>query len=78
MVKKVQTTGWQSTCDCDAGDPIPQLVLDPFIGAGTTGLVAEQLGRNWFGIELNPDYVEMAMERIEADREKRAQLEMSL
>jgi DNA modification methylase len=32
------------------------LVLDPFLGSGTTGQVAESLGRRWFGIELNPDY----------------------
>ena len=73
-----KTIGWQPACDCEAGDPIPQFVLDPFIGAGTTGLVAEQLGRDWLGIELNPEYAAMAMERIEADRPGRSQLEMPL
>ena len=67
------TIGWQPACKCNAGDPVPQLVLDPFIGAGTTGLVAEQLGRDWFGIELSPEYVEMALERIEKDRLERSQ-----
>lgn len=37
-----------------AGCPLGGLVLDPFIGTGTTGMVAEQLGRRWFGIELVP------------------------
>jgi DNA modification methylase len=40
------------------------IVLDPFIGAGTTGVVAKKLGRNYLGIELNPKYVKMAEERI--------------
>jgi DNA modification methylase len=39
------------------------LVLDCFFGSGTTGLVAEQLGRRWCGIELNPEYAEMARQR---------------
>jgi len=43
------------------------LVLDPFAGAGTTLLVAERLGRDSVGIEINPEYVRMATERIEAD-----------
>jgi len=39
-------------------------VLDPFCGAGTTGLVAKKLGHDFIGIELNPDYVAMATKRI--------------
>jgi modification methylase len=46
----------------NAGD----LVLDPFFGTGTTGTVAKQLGRNFIGIERDPDYAEAAMMRIEA------------
>jgi DNA methylase len=40
------------------------VVLDSFAGAGTTNLVATQLGRDSIGIELNPDYAEMAEDRI--------------
>jgi len=47
-----------------AGCPENGVVLDPFIGSGTTAMVAEQLNRNWVGIELNPKYIEMAEERI--------------
>lgn len=43
------------------------VVFDPFFGAGTTGLVAQRLGRDCIGIELNPDYAAMAAERIRAD-----------
>ncbi|MGV8955298.1 MAG: DNA-methyltransferase, partial [Cypionkella sp.] len=49
-----------------AGCPVGGTVLDPFFGAGTTGLVASRLGRNAVGIELNPEYAAMARERIDA------------
>ena len=39
-------------------------VLDPFAGSGTTGVVACRLGRNFVGVELNPEYVAMAERRI--------------
>lgn len=47
-----------------AGVPEGGLVLDPFFGAGTVGVVARQLGRLFVGIELNQDYVSMAEERL--------------
>lgn len=50
-----------------AGCPKGGTVLDPFFGAGTTGLVADRLGRNCIGIDLLEDNVEMAAERIRAD-----------
>ncbi len=40
-------------------------VLDPFIGSGSTAIAAAELGRQWIGIEKNPNYVQMANERIE-------------
>ncbi|MEW6589376.1 MAG: DNA methyltransferase, partial [Thermoproteota archaeon] len=39
-------------------------VLDPFFGAGTVGLVAEQLKLNWIGIELKQEYADIARKRI--------------
>jgi len=47
-----------------AGSAKGDTVLDPFFGSGTVGLVAESLGRKWVGIELNPEYVEMARRRV--------------
>jgi len=47
-----------------AGCPKGGTVLDPFFGAGTTGMVAMRLGREFIGVELNPDYCEMARKRI--------------
>jgi DNA modification methylase len=48
-----------------AGSPKGGLVLDPFFGAGTTGLVAKKLGRNYLGVEINPKYAQIASERID-------------
>jgi site-specific DNA-methyltransferase (adenine-specific) len=48
----------------DAGD----LVLDPFLGSGTTAVAAERHGRRWVGIETDPAYVRMATARLAATR----------
>ena len=58
-----KTIGWLPSCSCGL-DPVPGVVLDPFFGAGTSGLVAKKWGRDFVGIELNPDYIKMAEERI--------------
>jgi site-specific DNA-methyltransferase (adenine-specific) len=47
-----------------AGCPPDGVVCDPFCGAGTTGLVARRLKRRFVGIELSPDYVQLARERL--------------
>ncbi len=47
-----------------AGCPAGGVVLDPFLGSGTTAVVAEKLGRRWLGIELNPAYCDMAARRV--------------
>ncbi len=52
-------------CSCDPKTSEPGIVLDPFIGAGTTAVAAEQLARRWIGVELNPDYAATATLRIE-------------
>jgi site-specific DNA-methyltransferase (adenine-specific) len=60
------TTGWQPSCACNAAT-VPATVLDPFAGAGTTGLVADRLGRHAVLIELNPSYAAMARRRLVGD-----------
>ena len=40
------------------------LIYDPFMGSGTTGLVASKLGRNYIGSEISKDYVEIANKRL--------------
>lgn len=47
-----------------AGCPPAGIVLDPFFGSGTTGLAAQQLGRHYIGIELNPAFCGLAQERL--------------
>ena len=47
-----------------AGCPPGGVVLDPFLGSGTTAAVAKQLGRHYIGIELNPEYCTLAEKRI--------------
>lgn len=59
---KIETLGW-SKCSCDAGFEAG-IVLDPMCGSGTTCVVAQKLGRRWIGIELNPEYVEIAKKRL--------------
>jgi DNA modification methylase len=66
IIRQSMTTGWRPTCDHDAAQ-VPCLVLDPFCGAGTTGLVARRLGRRFIGIEPSAEYVAMATERIRDD-----------
>lgn len=69
------TVGWDQMCRCVAlGTPYdslipevaPCVVLDPFCGSGTTLTVAEHHGRKGIGIELNPEYARLAIERIKA------------
>lgn len=47
-----------------AGTAVGDLVLDPFMGSGTTAIVARRLGRHFLGLELLPQYAEMTMQRV--------------
>jgi len=61
---KKEFLGW-TDCDCEIENKYePGIVLDPFMGSGTTALVALKLGRRFVGIEINPEYVKMAYKRI--------------
>ncbi len=59
----------RKSCGCSDPSWQPGTVLDPFLGAGTVGVVAERLNRRWFGIELNAAYARQAGARV---RERRA------
>lgn len=63
LEKRTETRGWRPSCKHTA-DPVPCVVLDPFAGSGTTGVVALRHGRSFVGIELSPEYAEMARQRI--------------
>lgn len=64
----LQTVGWKPGCECpetiDFDVVVPCRVLDPFGGAGTTGLVAQQLGLDATLCELNPDNIDMSKRRL--------------
>ncbi len=62
------------TCPCRR-PMVPGLVLDPFFGVGTVGLVGESLGRDWLGIELNDGFAQIARERIESARNGRERID---
>jgi DNA modification methylase len=61
-----RTVGFEPSCDCGAA-AVPGTVLDPFAGSGTVGVVASWYGRDFIGIELNPEYAEMAERRIASE-----------
>lgn len=49
---------YRPTCSCGCRDHIPGIVLDPFIGSGTTGAVARELGRRWVGLDISYEYLD--------------------
>lgn len=76
LEKSVETTGWRPTCEHIKGyermgwteylpAPVPCTVLDPFLGSGTTALVARRLGRKTIGIELSAEYAQLAARRLQ-------------
>ena len=60
-----------------AGCPEGGVVLDPFAGSGTTGVVAKRLRRDFVGVEINPEYWQMATDRIAATAAEFQQLEIT-
>lgn len=58
--------GWRFTCGCPPAPAVPCTVLDPFTGAGATGVVAARLGRRFVGIDLSEKYLDMARDRLVA------------
>ena len=65
-----KTLGWLSSCTCGRKDTIPSIVLDPFMGSGTTAAVAKMHCRDYYGCELNPAYVKLAEDRIRKRRRR--------
>jgi len=61
--RKIISKGYKPTCNCNAKFT-SGIVLDPFFGSGTTGVVALKQGKKFMGIELNPEYIEIAEARI--------------
>lgn len=58
MTRTTETLDWRPSCDCPEHDPVPAVVLDLFVGSGTTLQVARHLGRNGIGLDLSFDYLQ--------------------
>lgn len=57
--------GWKSTCDCHAKGVESGIVLDPFLGSGTTAKVAKEYDRRYIGFEVNGEYVDISRREID-------------
>lgn len=66
-MRHAREVGELRRCDCLAPTRAG-VVLDPAMGTGTTALVAERLGRDWLGIELNPSFTKLAEDRLRSAR----------
>jgi hypothetical protein len=66
MITTSSTTGWEPSCGCPAHEPIPQTILDPFCGSGSTGVASRGAGRHFVGVELSPEYAALSRRRISA------------
>ncbi len=66
---ETRTVRWERGCNHDA-DPVPAIVLDPFVGSGTTAFQCARMGRRCAGIDLKEEYLAMTVERFrEGQRE---------
>jgi hypothetical protein len=62
------TLSWRPTCSCGHDAPVvPAVVLDPFVGSGTTLIAADRLGRSAIGIDVQPTYIDLAAGRARRD-----------
>ena len=71
--QKSKTIGWQPTCKCtmDKGARVPCIILDPFLGSGTTFIVSHKHGRKFIGVDLSKPYLDdIAIPRIEKETEQ--------
>jgi len=67
---KTKTLKWDFNCNCKDNLKGKQIILDPFSGSGTTGIVAMSLSHNYIGIELNPEYADYSKKRLKEHQQK--------
>jgi len=60
--------GWVRGCTCATDKVVPAIVFDPFMGTGTTAVVARKYGRDFLGIDASPNFIEAAKARLEHTR----------
>lgn len=67
-VNTARTVGWRPSCSCGCPDPVPAIVLDPFVGSGSTLVMAGELGRRGIGLDWSFDYLKkLARPRLSLD-----------
>lgn len=77
LVRETRTLGWLPTCSCPQDSPtVPGIVLDCFVGSGTTALAAQELGRRCWGIDLSADYIGLSQHRLERQQPAMAGMEV--
>jgi len=64
--RRVDKHEWAAGCECGE-DPVPAIVLDPFSGSATTGVVALLNGRDYLGLDCQPEYNELGRNRLETE-----------
>ena len=69
---RAQADMWRRGCRCVMGGVVSCTVMDPFMGSGTVAVVAERMGLNWIGIELNPESIAIAETRLESNTQAEA------
>jgi len=67
IIETYRSVGFERTCKHDSAGVVRSVVMDPFLGSGTTGIVAAVNGRNFVGIEIVESYVDMALNRIQQE-----------
>lgn len=63
-IRQSSTLGWRPSCEHKDLKPIPAVVLDPFVGSGTSCAAATQLGRASIGVDIVPEYLKLAVKRL--------------
>lgn len=67
---ETKTVGWRKTCTCETDEISKPIIMDIFAGSGTIGIVAGLTNRDFIGIEINKDYIQLAYERIPREIKK--------
>ena len=62
---QTRTVGWRATCQHRAAGTVPPVVLDPFVGSGSSCVAAQRLGRRSIGVDLKGEYLALARRRLE-------------
>jgi hypothetical protein len=73
LQRKRYFKGYEPTCSCNVGLK-RSVVLDPFSGSATTGVVALGLGRDYVGLDLNHEYLDLAVERLTGSSEVKVEV----